>query len=225
MKRRSGVSHIYEASRLSKNLHLVVNAAGETVRRICQREIAVDEGILRGVIAGRIGKASVGCGQGVAKQHKLLTRFRRCGWRVQTMMQMNLQLAPAGVAKVGKLLHQAAVILLRRIKIRVRKCPALGVAQAIKTARISRAPVFHAPLLNLHRRITSKIPSQTARFKVVGNADDHMHAALRGAPGALLPEIRRQALGGVFQPAFEPVAPRRGDVRCLLHARFNAVIR
>src|SRR5947207_7222976 len=105
MKRCRGIGHVYVTSRVSQQLHFIVDAAGESVGAICQREVSVDERVFRLLTASFVRKTTVVMRQRVAEADELLLGFLGGRGLGQAVMQMDFNFSPACVAEFRKLLH------------------------------------------------------------------------------------------------------------------------
>src|ERR1700733_6475001 len=88
---------------------------------------------------------------------------------------MNLDLAPTGVAMMRNHLQQAAVVLLRGIKIRMDKRTAVIVTPPVHHFRILAAPPLDAPFLLRARNTLVTAFQINRRLKMIRYGDDQVH--------------------------------------------------
>ena len=100
MKNCRWICHINVASGIRQYLHFIVHPAGESIRTICQGEVAMNERVFRLRIPVLIRKPTVIVRQSVTKTDQLLFSLRGARWLGQSMMKMNVNLSPARVAEL-----------------------------------------------------------------------------------------------------------------------------
>src|SRR5580698_4716823 len=93
----------------------------------------------------------------------------------QSVMQMDLNFSPTGVAMLGEHLKQAFFVLLGRIKISVDEWAAIMVPPAVDDFGIFAGPIFEAALLLGERDTLLAIGGIDGGFEVIGQAKNHMY--------------------------------------------------
>jgi hypothetical protein len=78
--------------------------------------------------------------QCVSEFHKLAARILRSVGNDNSVVKMNLDLTPTGLAMFCELLDQTAIVLLGRIKIRVNERMAIAIAPSPGQAWVLAAP-------------------------------------------------------------------------------------
>ncbi|MGA7907103.1 MAG: hypothetical protein WCA16_06810 [Candidatus Sulfotelmatobacter sp.] len=135
--------------------------------RIRQSEIAVHEGIPRLVGTVNIAEAAMARSERVPERLKLAACILCCVRLLSTVVQMNLDLAPASPAMVRQRLNETLIVLLRGVEIGVTKSAAIMISPGIGHPRIFPAPFFEAPLLLLVGSTGSSVPGYDGRFEMV----------------------------------------------------------
>src|SRR5581483_3846109 len=102
-----GIRHVRVTAGLRQNLHLVINAAPESARRVRQRKVPVHKDVLRLALAIFVGQTSMLVRQRVTKRNQLLSCAPGAGGLGHTVVQMDLDLTPAVMAETRQLLNSA----------------------------------------------------------------------------------------------------------------------
>src|SRR5438093_11078992 len=105
-----------------------------------------------------------------------------CGvGRLNTMVEMNLNLTPPLRAVLGQAGDQGVIVLLGRVEIGMTQGAPIGITPASDRLRILRAPPLDTLLLLLEGRVRPGYPRTSCRFTVIGSLVHAMNAAR--APG------------------------------------------
>ena len=97
-----------------------------------------------------------------------------------TVVQMDLDFSPAGVAVIGEHLEQALVILLGRIEVSVVKRAAIVVAPEVDDFGIVANPGFQPALLLGTRGALLAVFRNNGRLEMIGQSKDQVHGAADG---------------------------------------------
>jgi hypothetical protein len=165
------------AARLGKNLHLGIDAAEATTSRIGESKISMNKGV-----ASVLG--SWFSSETAMAKHQLIAEFGEhtagvldaIGTR-KSVMQMDLNFSPAGVAMLRQHLNQGLIVLLGGIKIGMDKRAAIVVTPAVDHFRILARPIFQAALLLGVRDALMTIGGVDGRLEVIGQSQNDVHRA------------------------------------------------
>src|SRR3977135_3503799 len=94
-----------------------------------------------------------------------------------TVVQMDLDFSPAGVAVIGEHIEQALVLLLGRIKGSVVKRAPLGVAPSVDDFGILANPRLQPALLLETRGTLLAVFRNDGRFEMIGQGKNQVHRA------------------------------------------------
>src|SRR5580698_5659115 len=100
--------------------------------------------------------------------------FRSVGTQ-QSVMQMDLNFSPTGVAMLGEHLKQTFFVLLGRIKISVDEWAAIMVPPAVDDFGIFTGPIFETAFLLGERDTLLAIGGIDGRFEMIGHSKNDMH--------------------------------------------------
>src|SRR5208283_199566 len=104
-----------------------------------------------------------------------------------SVVQMDLDFSPSGMAMTGEQVEQALVVLLSGIEVSVDERAAIVVTPGVDDFGILAHPPFQAALLLGARRALLTVFGNNGRFEVVGQGQNQMHRAvdrrLQSAPG------------------------------------------
>ena len=165
------------AAGLGKNLHLRIDAAEASGGGVGEREISVHKSV-----AGTRGtffdsEAAMAKGQPVAEfREQLASVFGGIGMR-SSVVQLDLNFSPAGMAVLGEHLEQALVVLLGGIEVGVDKWAAIVVSPAVDDFGIFARPPFQAALLLGTRDALLAVFGIDGGFEMIGHGKDQVHGA------------------------------------------------
>src|SRR5271156_5582237 len=174
---------------ISEDLHFVINPAIAPACRVCQSKIAMHKGIFRSTNTVEKGQAAMLRRQRISKLHKFATRILRRVGLCNSVMQMNLNLSPTGMAVFRELLYQGTVVLFGWIKISVNEWIAVVVSPCIRQPRIFPAPEVKATFLFVVGGARHPILRHNRRLEMIRHRDHQMKPTARHAPCKPLPEI------------------------------------
>src|SRR4029077_9835663 len=175
------------AAGLGQNLHFRIDAAEAPGGGVREREISVHKRVTGTSGTFFQGQAIMTKGQPVAKfREQQASIFGGVGVP-NTMVQMDLDFSPTGVAVIGEHLEQALVILFGRIEVSVVKRAAIVVAPAVHDFGIFANPELQPALLLGARSALLAVFRDNAWFEMIGQSKDQVHRAvgsrIQRAPG------------------------------------------
>ena len=129
-----------QRSGLGQNLHFRIDPAEAAAGGVGEREISVDECVAG--TSGTIfdGEAAMAQGQPVAEFSDQLASVLGGVGIGDSVVEMNLDFSPAGMAVIGEHIEQALVVLLGGVEVRVDKRTAIGISPAGRPLWDIRAP-------------------------------------------------------------------------------------
>src|ERR1700677_1956425 len=89
----------------------------------------------------------------------------------RSVMEMDLNFSPTGVAMLGQPLEQALIVLLGRIKIGMQQWAAVVVSPTVENFRVFGRPIFQATLLLRVRDALTAIRRIDGGFEVIGQGE------------------------------------------------------
>src|SRR5208282_3731809 len=175
------------AAGLSQNLHFRIDATAAPGSGVGERKISVHKGV--GGTSGTIfdGEAAMLQGQPIAEFSEQPASVLGSVGIGNSVVQMDLDFSPAGMAMLGEHLDQPLVVLLGRVEVGVDKRTAIVVSPAVDDFGIFARPPLQPAFLLRTRGARLAATGNNGRFEMVGQGKDEMHGALgwrfQGMPG------------------------------------------